>query len=114
MNRFYGQVGYGVSELVDDPDNPGVYVDKVIERPYSGNVVRMSVRQGADGTTNRDITPRHTIEIVADEYADGHFASIKYVNWAGVLWTVTAVEVRRPRLVLSLGEVYHGPTPGVA
>jgi hypothetical protein len=27
-----------------------------------------------------------------------------------VKWKVTAVEVLRPRLILTLGGVYHGPT----
>jgi hypothetical protein len=34
------------------------------------------------------------ISIVADAYANDHFFAIRYVEWAGVLWTVTDVEVR--------------------
>ncbi len=52
------------------------------------------------------------ISIVADAYARGHFFAIRYVEWAGERWTVTNVEVQAPRLILQLGEVYNGPTPG--
>jgi hypothetical protein len=36
---------------------------------------------------------------------------MRYVEWAGVRWDVTDVEVQRPRLILRLGGVYHGPLP---
>jgi hypothetical protein len=51
---------------------------------------------------------------MADAYANEHFFAIRYVEWAGVLWTVSMVEVQSPRLLLRLGEVYNGPTPAVA
>jgi hypothetical protein len=35
---------------------------------------------------------------------------IRYVEWMGELWTVANVETQRPRLILTLGEVYNGPT----
>ena len=54
------------------------------------------------------------LAIVADAYANDHFFAIRYVEWAGVLWTISSVEVQSPRLLLRLGEVYNGPTPAVA
>jgi hypothetical protein len=61
-------------------------------------------------SVNDDITVANSISVVADEYAFEHFFNIKYIRWAGVLWTVTTVEVQSPRLILSLGSVYNGPT----
>lgn len=52
----------------------------------------------------------NSISIVADKYANEHFFLIRYVMWEGVRWTVTNVEVRAPRLLLSIGSVYNGPT----
>jgi len=60
---------------------------------------------------NEDIVVGNSISIVADDYAVKHFFKIKYVRWEGVLWTVSSVEVKAPRLILSLGSVYNGPTP---
>ena len=59
---------------------------------------------------NNDISVGNSISIIADQHAIEHFFKIKYVRWAGVLWTVTSVEVQSPRLILSLGSVYNGPT----
>jgi hypothetical protein len=109
MARFFGAVGYGDS--VEDPSDSGVWVDVVTEASYYGDVVRNTRNMNEGDNLNDDITVTNSISIIADEYAIAHFFKIKYVRWAGVLWTVTSVEVRSPRLILSLGSVYNGPTP---
>lgn len=109
MARFYGEVGYGESGESDP--NSGVWVDQITEFSYFGDVIR-SIRKLEDGDKlNDDVSVQNSISIIADQYAIEHFFKIKYVRWAGVLWTVTSVEVRSPRLILSLGSVYNGPTP---
>lgn len=110
MARFYGEVGYA-TESVETPENSGIWIDKITEHPYTGDVVRNTRQLENNDKLNDDIVVSNSISIVADQYAIDHFFNIKYVRWAGVLWTVTAVEVRSPRLILSLGSVYNGPTP---
>ena len=83
----------------------------VTEAAYFGDVIRNTRKLEPGESLNDDITVGNSISIVADEYAIDHFFKIKYVRWAGVLWTVTNVEVKSPRLILSLGSVYNGPTP---
>jgi hypothetical protein len=107
MARFHGRIGYG--ESVES--TPGVWVDIIVERSYFGDVIRNSRTLHQGETLNFDISIQNSISIVADAYANDHFFAIRYVEWAGALWTVTHVEVQSPRLLLSLGEVYHGPTP---
>lgn len=109
MARFIGEVGYG--DPVETPPYSGVWVDEIVEFPYQGDVIRNTRRLDDNEKVNADITVGNSISVVADEYAFEHFFNIKYVRWAGVLWTVTTVEVRNPRLILSLGGVYNGPTP---
>ena len=110
MTRFFGRVGYGQSVETA----PGVWEDEIVERPYYGDVVRdaRNLREGEN--LNFDLNVQNQVRIVADAYANEHFFAIRYVEWAGVLWTVPSVEVQSPRLLLSLGEVYNGPTPAVA
>ncbi len=107
MARFFGRVGYG--ETVESA--PGVWVDEIVEYSYYGDVIRDSreLRQGEN--LNMDLSVQNSISIMADEYANEHFFAIRYVEWAGSLWTISSVEVQRPRLLLRLGEVYNGPTP---
>lgn len=109
MARFHGEVGYG--EAIESPTESGVWVDVITEFPYFGDVVRNTRKLESGESLNDDITVGNSISIIADEYAIKHFFNIKYVRWEGVLWTVTSVEVRSPRLILTLGGVYNGPTP---
>lgn len=112
MARFFGEVGYGDS--VETPPESGVWVDVMTEFSYYGDVVRNTRQNDNVEKINEDIVVQNSISIVADEYAIDHFFNIKYVRWAGVLWTVSSVEVRSPRLILSLGSVYNGPTPSTS
>ena len=104
--RFYGPVGYGITEET----SPGVWVTKIVEYFYYGDVIRNSRKLENRDKVNDDISVGNSISIVADAYANEHFFAMKYVKWAGVLWKVVNVDVESPRLILRLGGVYGGPT----
>lgn len=108
MAKFYGVIGYadGTTEKA-----AGVFTDDIVEFSYYGDIVRDS-RQliESDQNVNNDVTVGVSISIVADEYANEHIFAMRYVGWAGSLWTVQNVDVQRPRLILRLGGVYNGPT----
>lgn len=109
MAKFAGEVGYGVS--LETPPGSGVWKDQITEQSYFGDIDR-ETRQLTEGpNVNKNITVSNSISIMADQFAIENFANIRYVRWNGSLWTVTNVEVQRPRLILSLGSVYDGPTP---
>lgn len=109
MARFFGEVGYGAT--LETPTGSGIWVDTINEIAYFGDVIRNTRKMEPGEYLNDDLSVGNSISVVADQYAIDHFFKIKYVRWAGVLWTVTQVEVRGPRLILSLGSVYNGPTP---
>lgn len=109
MARFHGEVGYG--ESVEDPEASGVWRDVITEVPYYGDVIRNTRALENSGQVNDNIVVGNSISIVADQFANEHFFNIKYIRWMGSNWTVTSVEVRPPRLILSLGKVYNGPLP---
>jgi hypothetical protein len=106
MAKFHGRVGYG--ESVEE--TPGVFVDRITEISYYGDVIQNSRSLRPVDTLNPAVSVGNSISIVADAYAREHFFAIRYVEWSGVLWTVSNVEVQSPRLILQLGEVYNGPT----
>lgn len=108
MARFHGKVGYGV-EVETAPD---VWSDSIVERDYYGSVLNETVSQVESDKVNDDLRLSSRISIVADPFALGHYSDIKYViDDGGVYWSVTSVEVKRPRLILSTGGVYSGPKP---
>ena len=107
MAKFYGLIGYSVSAEV----RPGVWKDTIEERNYYGDLIRDTSRWTASqDSTNDDLTINNQISIVADPFAENNFHSMKYVRFMGANWKITSVEPRFPRLILSVGGVYNGPT----
>lgn len=107
MSRFYGKVGYAnTGSLVGDE-----FVPTITERDYSGRYLNLTSASMDDEKVNSEIRLQARISILADAYALGNFQYIKYVEEDGVVWEVTSVELKRPRLILSTGGVYNGPRP---
>lgn len=108
MAKFFGKIGYGETE--ESPPGSGVWVNKIVEKEYYGDVIRNTRKTQEGEHLNNDLTVQNSISIVADAYANNHFFAIIYISWAGVLWHVSDVVVESPRLMLRLGGVYNGPT----
>lgn len=105
MARWFGKVGFGNSV----EQKPGVFVDEITELSYYGDVVRDARRLSEAEKLNKDLSTSNSISIIADADALENYFAIRFVEWMGVAWTVTEVEVEHPRLILRLGEVYNGP-----
>lgn len=107
MAKFFGPIGYAVKTET----RPGVWMDSIEERDYFGDVIRDTSRWTASqDSTNDDLTINNQISVVADPYALNHFHAMKYIGFSGAYWKITAVEPKYPRLILSIGGVYNGPT----
>lgn len=105
MAKFYGIVGFAETVQV----KPGVWKDVIVEKKFYGDEIRPSRRLDEVEKVNMDISTNTSLSIVADSYANEHAFAIRFVEWAGVLWTVTSVDIQRPRLVFRLGGIYNGP-----
>jgi hypothetical protein len=112
--RFQGAVGYAN----DEETAPGVWTEVITEKSYYGDIL-MQARRLEDSaqippTLNTDVTVENRISIVADVYAYDNFAKMRYVRWNGSNWTVTRVEVQRPRLIMSIGGLWNGETADIS
>lgn len=103
MAKFYGVIGYGISEET----RPGVWKDSIVERNYYGELVRNTRRLQSGNQVNDDINVANEISIVSDPFAAENFHRMKYVEFMGSKWKITNVEVQYPRLILTVGGVYH-------
>lgn len=106
MAKFYGTVGYAETQET----RPGINEEVVTERNYAGDVFRNTRKLEAGESINDNVVVNNSISIVADPYAYKHFFAIRYVKWMEAVWKVTNVEVQSPRLLLTIGGVYNGPT----
>ena len=104
MNKFYGKIGYAITKET----TPGVWVEQIVERSYYGDVIRNIRCLQSSENLNDDINVSNEISIVADAFANQNFHSMRYVEYMGTKWKVSSIEVKYPRLILSIGGVYNG------
>lgn len=103
MAKFCGIIGF--AETAETA--PGVWRAVITERRYKGDIGRNTRKLEDSGNINDDINVSNEISIVADAYANNNFFSIRYVKFMGAKWKVKSVDVKPPRLVLTLGGVYN-------
>lgn len=104
MPKFYGAIGFAVSEETA----PGVWEDHVVERQYYGDLVRNTRRFENKSQLNDNVRISNSFSIVADPYAYANFHTIKYITYMGTKWKVETVDASQPpRLVLEAGDVYN-------
>lgn len=104
MPKFSGNVGY----KIPTETAPGIWQNKIVERKYLGDVVQTAWHsQAAASTLNDNSSLNAQIEILADAFAWRHYGDIVYVEYENSKWSVSAVQLRRPRLILNFGSIYH-------
>lgn len=105
--KFSGKIGFWEKDV---ETKPGVSKPKIIEKSYTGDVIRNRRRfQSADSQQNDNLVLVNQISIVSDLYLKDNWPSIKYVLWNGVKWKVASVDISTfPRAILELGGVYNG------
>lgn len=106
--RYHGKIGF----VSFREKTPGVDVARVEEREYSGEVTQATKRWDSGSQVNPNLNITNQISIVANLYARENLFAIRYLHWMGALWEVTSAEISYPRLILQIGGVYNGPTPG--
>jgi len=104
MAKFYGEIGYAVDM---EETSPGVWQERIVIRSYFGDVIRNTSKMQAGENLNDNLTIDNKLSIVADPFAYENFHAMRYVKWMGALWKINAVEVQRPRLILTIGGVYN-------
>src|SRR5512146_1945387 len=104
MAKFHGTIGVVRSEETE----PGVFSDVAHEYVYYGDVLRESRQIEKGERVNDNLRLSNRISIVADDFTLQNLQYMKYVVWQGIKWKISNLEVERPRIILSLGEVYNG------
>lgn len=105
MAKFCGMIGFAETMEI----RPGVWDERITEKgPYFGDEVRNTRRLQSADQTNDNVNISNEVSIVADPYANQNFHAMRYAEFMGTRWKITSVEVRYPRLILTLGGVYNG------
>lgn len=103
MARFYGAIGFtfGTCET-----SPGVWTDVISVRNYYGDTMKRRTSWEKGESINDNIKINNQISILADEYAERNAYSMKWVEWKGVKWKISSIEFERPRMILTIGDIY--------
>lgn len=110
MSKWFGKIGYAIQE----EEEPGLYVDKIVERDYYGDLTSDRRRRQTQSNVNDEINLSNIISIIADPFAYNNCSCMAYAEIMGARWKITEVEVQPPRLNLTIGGVYNGNTPGTS
>lgn len=105
MNKFCGVIGFSNSVEIED----GVWVNKVKEKSYTGEIIKNTFSNVSSGNINDDIQLNCQISIIHDGYLCENLQKILYVSFLGTDWKVTNATPQYPRIILTLGGVYNGP-----
>lgn len=108
--KFSGKVGFYTQEYKET--KPGVYEPEIVEKPYTGDVLRDQRRfQPVENQQNENLIISNRISIISDLYMKQNWASVRYVIWNGAKWKVNSIDVSQyPRVLMDLGGVYNGET----
>lgn len=104
MAKFFGTIGFAETVEIQ----PGVWKEEITEHSYYGDLTRNTRRLESSGGVNDNINVANNISIVADPFAIQNFHSMRFVEFMGVRWKITNVEVQHPRLILTIGDQYNG------
>ena len=80
--KFSGKIGFWIEDV---EMKPGVFKPQIIEKNYTGDVLRNIRRsQSAENQQNENLVVKNKLSIISDLYLQQNWGSIKYVSWNGV------------------------------
>lgn len=103
MARFSGLVVY----VVEEETTPGVWSPVEKSRMMKGDVIHQVSRHQTSDKINDDIILNHRISLIGDAFAFENYYNIRYVKMDSIKWKVTAIEIKRPRLIVTLGGMWN-------
>lgn len=104
MAKFFGNIGF----IFFEESEGGVFKEVAVERPYRGDLIRISRRYEQSDKLTDDLNINNEISIVGDAYAYKNFHAMRYVHFLGANWKISSATIDRPRITLQIGGVYNG------
>lgn len=107
--KWSGKIGFYVDEeVIKDGIGTGIWKPQIVERSYTGNIVRdYRSQENTNDKVNEDVTISNNISVILDRYLDSHICDIKYITFKGVKWKVKGFTINHPRIDISIGGVYN-------
>lgn len=107
MSKWFGKIGYAIQE----ESEPGIWEEEIVEKDYYGDLLTDNRKRQTNSNVLDEITLSNMVSIIADPFAYNNCSCMAYAEIMGARWKITEVEVKPPRLNLTIGGVYNGNTP---
>lgn len=102
--KWSGIIGFEEQVLT----SPGVYASTITEKFFKGDILKNYRKTQVSENVNDNFSVSNEISIIADPFSLNNFYKMKYVTYMGQKWKVNSVTINRPRINLSIGELYNG------
>ena len=106
MTRFFEKIGFAQFKETA----PGVQSEIIEEKNYSGEVLQVIGKWREGENSNSNLTTQNRFSFISDPYAEENYARMRYFTWMGEKWKIVSAEVKRPRIIIAIGEVYNEQT----
>ena len=106
MSKWFGKIGYAITGETE----PGVWEDTILSSDYYGDLISDKYMRQLSGNVNDDINLTSVISIIADPFAYENCSHMAYAEIMGARWKITDIDIKPPRLNLTIGGVYNGNT----
>ena len=107
MSKWFGKIGYAIQK----ESEPGIWEDEIVERDYYGDLLTDNRKRQSNNNVLDEITLSNMVSIIADPFAYNNCSCMAYAEIMGARWKISEVEIKPPRLNLTIGGVYNGNTP---
>lgn len=104
MPKYFGNIGF--LEKTDE-SRPGFVRETIVPKKYYGDVQKISRRLQYGDKINDDMQLANSISIIMDPYLNENLYNIRYLEFMGIKWKISSIEIQCPRVVLTLGGIYN-------
>ena len=100
--RYADKLGF----ILTQETTPGVWETKTVEHFAKGDVVQRAYRWDDAQSVNADLDITNQISIVYDNFFIHNMFALRWAAWQGKKWNVSRIELKPPRMILTLGKEY--------
>jgi len=104
MPKCSGVIGYALAEETQ----PGVWTENITEKKYFGDIVRDNRKIVDQGEINSSVNISNNVSVVSNKFMLDNMASMRYISFNKSKWKINSIDIKPPRLIISLGGLYNG------
>jgi hypothetical protein len=103
MPKCSGVIGYALA----GETQPGVWTEGITEKKYYGDIVRDNRKVVDQGEINGSINISNNISVVSNKFMLDNMAFMRYISFANSKWKINSVDIKPPRIIITLGGLYN-------